>query len=313
MRRAALAAAAASLVARRARAQAGGADPTDDALDSAAARIAAARRVVAFTGAGVSAESGIRTYRDATAGTGVWDGLVGQLGMLLFGTKIGFLFFPRTAWRLYADRLLGPIRAAEPNGGHVAIARLADEVEGGVPVVTQNIDGLHQRAGSTRVLELHGTCASHRHAWTGAPVEVASVDSPPALFTRPDVVLFFEGMPPAFWRAAALVDELGEGDVLLVVGTSCAVAPACTLPYAAMSNGAHVIEVNLERCLADDVPIDPGDNGRPVMAYGPYKDLARQQTLLRGAAAAVLPLLLERVREAKRRRGGARRRDVDLS
>ena len=96
-------------------------------------------------------------------------------------------------------------------------------------------------------------------------------------------------MLPAFWSAAALASELGEGDVMIVVGASGAVAPACHLPYAAMSHGCHVIEVNLERCLEDEVPVDGGDGGRPVMLYGPLVDLARQQSFLRGRAGSVLP------------------------
>ena len=76
------------------------------------------------------------------------------------------------------------------------------------------------------------------------------------------MTLFFEGMPSDFWRACAIVQELGPGDVMLVVGTSGAVAPACLLPFVAMSNGAFVVEVNLERCLADDLPPPPaGSSG----------------------------------------------------
>ena len=148
--------------------------------------------MVAFTGAGISAESGIRTYRDSLEGGGLWDGIRGQLGLLLFGTRLGFCLLPRMAWECYCERLLQPILRAEPNPGHAALAELR------CPVITQNVDGLHQRAGSTEVLELHGTCTSHRCAWTGRAVALGPrVDprSPPARFARPDVVLFFEGAP----------------------------------------------------------------------------------------------------------------------
>jgi len=161
-------------------------------LEEAAVLLSRARRVVAFTGAGISAESGIRTYRDSLEGGGLWDGIRGQLGLLLFGTRLGFCCLPRMAWELYCERLLLPILRAEPNPGHAALAELR------CPVITQNVDGLHQRAGSTEVLELHGTCTSHRCAWTGRAVALGPrVDprSPPARFARPDVVLFFEGMP----------------------------------------------------------------------------------------------------------------------
>ena len=276
-------------------------DALDDrALEAAARRVSAAQRVVAFTGAGVSAESGIRTYRDAVAGAGLWDGLAGQLGMLLFATPIGWLTLPTLAWRHYCERLLVPIHRAEPNAAHRALAELDALLgdRGGLPVITQNVDALHQRAGSRVVHELHGSVATHRHAWTGAPVALApgappDPAAPPCWFARPDVVLFFESLGPAFWRAATLVDELGPRDVLLVVGTSCAVAPAGTLPYAALSRGCAVFEVNPERCLLGDVPLDEGDGGRPVMTYGAH---AFDQTLLRGKAGEVLPALVARVR-----------------
>mmetsp|Transcript_1133 Transcript_1133/g.1895 ORF Transcript_1133/g.1895 Transcript_1133/m.1895 type:complete len:191 (-) Transcript_1133:30-602(-) len=143
---------------------------TDEGLTAAAMFLCRARRVVAFTGAGISAESGIPTYRDAFDGQGIWDGLLGQLGMLFFGTRFGFLFLPRTAWSCYCERLLLPIAQAEPNAGHKALAELGKLLEADVAVITQNVDGLHQRAGSTRVLELHGTCMTHRNAWTGQAV-----------------------------------------------------------------------------------------------------------------------------------------------
>ena len=83
---------------------------------------------------------------------------------------------------------------------------------------------------------------------------------------------------------------------MLVVGTSCAVAPAGTLPYAALSNGCFVIEVNPERCLRDEVPIDPGDDGRPVMTYGDVKEFGDRQIHLAGRAGTVLPALAAAVR-----------------
>ena len=95
--------------------------------------------------------------------------------------------------------------------------------------------------------------------------------------------------------------------MLLVIGTSCAVAPAGTLPYAALSRGCAVFEVNPERCLLDDVPLDEGDGGRPVMTYGAH---AFDQTLLRGKAGAVLPALVARVR-ALRETGGENSRQKE--
>lgn len=89
--------------------------------------------------------------------------------------------------------------------------------------------------------------------------------------------------------------------MLLVIGSSCAVAPANTLPYAAMSHGCHVIEINLESCLHDEVPIDDGDGGRPVMEYGRLSDFSTQRTFLSGTASAVLSELAARVSELNRR------------
>ena len=117
--------------------------------------------------------------------------------------------------------------------------------------------------------ELHGSVATpprvDRRARRARARARRPPAAPPCWFARPDVVLFFESLGPAFWRAATLIDELGPRDVLLVIGTSCAVAPAGTLPYAALTRGGAGFEVNPERCLLDDVPLDEGDGGRPVM------------------------------------------------
>ena len=276
-------------------------------LEEAAAHIARANRVVAFTGAGASSESGISTYRDTTdAREGLWDGIVGTAGLLIFGTSFGFRFLPDAAWRHYCERLLQPISRAQPNPAHTALAHLA-----GV-TITQNVDGMHQRAGSNNVIELHGSVARHRHAWTGKAISVntAALDplSPPARFVRPDVVLFFEGMPAAFWEAADLVASLGPGDVLLVVGTSCAVAPANRLPYSALSRGCRVVEINVERALGDELPITPTNDdviAKPLVEFGHVVDIAELQTYVRGPAGRVLPALLERARQLRLHNSGA--------
>ena len=106
-------------------------------LGTASERIRGARTVVAFTGAGVSAESGVPTYRDALQSRGLWDGLRGSIGLLVFGTPLGFLFRPDEAWRLYCERLLLPIARAHPNAGHVALAELGRALPNGLPIITQ--------------------------------------------------------------------------------------------------------------------------------------------------------------------------------
>lgn len=194
---------------------------------------------------------------------------------------IGFLFAPTAAWRHYCERLLVPVSRAAPNAAHSALAAL-DATLGGVPIITQNIDGLHQRAGTAETIELHGSVATHRHAWLGTPVDVRGPpdpDVPPEPFTRPDVVMFGETIPLVRWlQAESLVDDLETGDVLLVVGTSCVVVPAATLPGNALLRGAHVVEVNPTPALRDD----DGD-----------------VTHLAGNAATVLPALARSVRRLK--------------
>ncbi|KAJ8611171.1 hypothetical protein CTAYLR_003550 [Chrysophaeum taylorii] len=243
-------------------------------------------RVVAFCGAGLSAESGIPTYRDAI---GVWSS---SLGLLVFGTKLGWLFLPELSYRVYSNRLREPIERASPDAGHRALADL-EALVGAVPVITQNIDGLSQRAGSTEVLEIHGSALTERHARTGAPN--------PTTFRRPDVVLFGESMPGAFFDALDLVHSLDDRDVLIVVGTSCSVAPAATLPYVAMKRGARVIELNLRRELASEyqetIPSFADDAALPV---GPPIPVAHLQTFIPGRAATTLPQLYAATLEARR-------------
>ena len=268
---------------------------TDADLRSAAERIDGARRVLAFTGAGVSAESGIPTYRGVVStddsGSGGLGLTAGAVGQLLFGTPLGFMFRPADAWWLYCTRLLLPITRAQPNPAHCALSQLGCSV-----VITQNIDGLHQRAGSHNVIELHGSVATHRHAWTGQPIHIGDPtqcdpDSPPAGYVRPNVVLFGEGMPPSWYDAESRVEELGPRDVLLVVGCSCQVAPAATLPATARMNGCHIIEVNPAPSLATD------DEASAQEVAG--------ITALRGKAGTILPALALRVAELRRIRAAA--------
>jgi NAD-dependent deacetylase len=160
------------------------------------------RRVVVFTGAGVSAESGIPTFRDAG---GLWRNFRAEE----LATPQAFARDPRLVTEWYEWRR-GLIRAAEPNAAHHAIARLTDAL-----VVTQNVDGLHARAGSRDVIELHGNIFRER------PFE-----GDPSLM-RPDVVWFGEMLPEgAFDRAARAIAEC---DLLLVIGTSGVVYPAAGL------------------------------------------------------------------------------------
>lgn len=211
--------------------------------------IAAADRVVVATGAGMSRESGIPTFRDAQ------EGLWARYDPSELATRQGFQRDPARVWGWYnyRRRLIG---RCEPHAGHRALATLEALVPD-LAVVTQNIDGMHQRAGSTDVVELHGNihrfkCFERDHPVTAEVplVERDGAVEPPACERcgsplRPDVVWFGETLPPgSFERAERLASAC---DVMLVVGTSGLVYPAAGLPVAARAAGATVIEVNVER------------------------------------------------------------------
>lgn len=268
--------------------------PKQDQIVSAGKMIACARRVCVFAGAGLSAESGIPTYRDAMGeSSGLWNGLMGGLGLLFFGTKLGYLFAPELSWQVFSSRLLKPIQKASQNAGHNALVDL-ERLLGSLPIITQNIDGLSQKAGSTRCLEIHGTAHSTRHAWTGSPN--------PSSFKRPNVVLFGESLPPAFNEALDLIDTLDERDVLLVIGTSCTVSPAALIPYKAMLAGARVVELNLRRELASQYQHSiPGIDELSVpLPVGKPVDLECLQTFIEGPITTTLPLLYAATVRARR-------------
>jgi len=204
-------------------------------------RLRHARRVVALTGAGISADSGIPTFRDAQ--TGLWA----RFRPEELATPEAFRRDPRLVWDWYEWRR-GLVAGAEPNAGHRALARL----EGLVPeflLVTQNVDGLHQRAGSRAIVELHGNI--HRSKCFAEDVVVGERqekgERPPrcprcGAHLRPDVVWFGETLPT---QALADADTAARRcDVLLSIGTSAAVFPAAQLPITALQSGAMVVEVN---------------------------------------------------------------------
>ncbi len=202
-----------------------------------------ARYIVALTGAGVSAESGIPTFRDAQ--TGLWA----QYNPEELATPEAFRRNPRLVWEWYAWRRQ-LVSAAAPNPGHLALARL-ERLAPRFTLITQNVDGLHQRAGSTSVIELHGNllrvrCSAEGTVYTTWP-EVADPPPPcPACGAplRPDVVWFGEMLPPEAlewaWRASTTCD------LFLSIGTSGLVEPAASLPRVAYASGATVAVINLD-------------------------------------------------------------------
>jgi len=219
----------------------------DHRISDAARRLAKCRLVVVLTGAGVSKESGIPTFRDAQ------EGLWAQYDPMMLATEAGYLANPALVWQWY-DYRFGMVEAAQPNPGHRAIAEI-ERLLPQVVVVTQNIDGLHQAAGSTDVVELHGSirrfkCLTGRHTGFTRPDFAVQAEVPPRCprcgdMLRPDVVWFGELLPgEVINRAYDLADAC---DAMLVVGTSGVVQPAASLPYIARHAGAAVIDVNPER------------------------------------------------------------------
>ena len=226
-----------------------------------------------LTGAGMSAESGIPTFRDAI--TGLWS----QVDPARLASEAGFRDDPGFVWDWYADRREG-VRQAEPNAGHLALGRYAARHPGAMTVVSQNVDDLHQRAGNADTIRLHGDilqdrwldpCPRHDKpcdpagAAPGRPPRCASCGH----LVRPGVVWFGEMLDPACMEAAQAAARSAR--VLLVVGTAGAVWPAAGLAYEARQHGAHVVVINPRASEIDDAAHE----------------------LIRSTAAVALPELLE--------------------
>jgi NAD-dependent deacetylase len=214
----------------------------EDALARARSLIAAARSVAVLTGAGVSAESGIPTFR----GAGGWWRTHRAEDL---ATPEAFARDPRLVWQWYEERRQGAAAAA-PNPAHHALAALERRVAA-FTLVTQNIDGLHQRAGSRNVIALHGDLWTVRCTRCGAEREDRTVplpELPPRCrcggVERPAIVWFGESLPTGAMDRAA--DAVAESDVTLVVGTSSVVQPAASLVWVALHRDIPVIEVNPE-------------------------------------------------------------------
>lgn len=215
-----------------------------------------ARRVVALTGAGMSAESGIATFRDRD--TGLWS----RFDPMTLATTQAFEDDPDLVWAWYLWRI-GVIGQAQPNPGHVALGEWQRRGTT-VHVVTQNVDDLHERGGSTDVLHLHGElnalrCFDCGTAYTepvepgGEPLERIP---PPTCAecggnVRPGVVWFGEMLPPGvFDDAVALIEQ---ADLVLVIGTSGMVYPAAGLPGVARGAGVPVVEINPDETDVSDL------------------------------------------------------------
>jgi NAD-dependent deacetylase len=205
------------------------------------------RNIVILTGAGVSVASGLRPYRGPG---GIWE----EAGVVELATPRALADRPDEVWRLFGP-LRAQARAAQPNAGHRAIADLERRLGPGVvTVITQNVDGLHQRAGSTNVLELHGTIFRSRCSSSAcdlAPFDDQDPHDGPAprcprcgAVLRPDAVLFDEAIPGGVeWHAKR---ALRDCDFFLAAGTSGTVAPASNFVRAAEYAGARTVLANLE-------------------------------------------------------------------
>jgi NAD-dependent deacetylase len=230
--------------------------------------VTGAHRVCVLTGAGISAESGIPTFRGAG---GLWR----EFRAEQLATPEAFRRDPKLVWEWY-DWRRGLVLAAQPNAGHVALAEFERRRASGFTLVTQNVDGLHDRAGSRAVCKLHGDLWTLRCLECGAEAHDERVplpELPPRCegcggMLRPGVVWFGEALPEAALYAA--FQAASTCDVMLVVGTSSQVYPAAALGPLARQAGARVIEVNVEET-----------------AHSGLADVS-----LRGAAGTVLPGIL---------------------
>jgi len=236
--------------------------------------IAAGRDVAILTGAGISAESGVPTFRGPG---GVWE----NESIMELATPQGFARNPDKVWRWYEERRRG-VSACAPNAGHRALADY-EARHPGVTLITQNIDGLHQAAGSRNVVELHGALFRVRCTRDGTAHEDRRVPLPEVpprcacgALLRPDIVWFGEALPQQALETA--FGAARRATLFLVIGTSAVVYPAAGLPAVASGAGAWVVEINPEPTAISD----------------------QVDEVLRGPAAVVLPGLLGAVAATSR-------------
>ncbi len=199
------------------------------------------KKIVFVTGAGISQESGIPTFRGN-------DGLWRNYDSMKLATIDAFYENPKLVWEWYNERRKN-IFQAQANLGHKAIAELEKYAQ--VTVLTQNIDGLHKKAGSSNVLELHGSIVKIKCSVCDYNEEILTEISvfPPLCkcgnILRPDVVWFGELLPQDVWQNA--IEFASQCDLMIIVGTSLVVSPANTLPLYAKQNNATLIEINPEK------------------------------------------------------------------
>jgi NAD-dependent deacetylase len=215
-----------------------------DPIQQAALLLVNARRAIALTGAGISVESGISPFRGKG---GLWE----KIDPMKYAHIDAYESDPAGVWRVLFLGLQAALAKARPNDGHSGLYHL--EAMGIVrTVITQNIDGLHQQAGSRDVIEFHGSfvnqrCMTCRQGMASDQIDLAVL--PPRCacggLLRPDVVMFGESIDPSHLQRAQML--AATCDVMLVVGTSATVEPAAYLPIIAKRSGAAIVEINAEK------------------------------------------------------------------
>ncbi len=215
-----------------------------DRIREAATHILKANHVTAFTGAGISVESGIPPFRGRD---GLWDKYDPRLLDIQH-----FMQYPEESWRVIKEIFYDTFLNARPNRAHEVLAAM--ESAGMLhEVITQNIDNLHQHAGNPVVHEFHGNSRNLVCTKTleKLPVAHADLDAIPPIhpatggLLKPDFIFFGEGIPMLAYQAS--VEAAGRSDVFIVIGTTGEVMPASQIPVMAKQNGAYIIEVNTER------------------------------------------------------------------
>ncbi len=215
----------------------------NDLIKETARYLVSARHAVALTGAGISVESGIPPFRGEG---GLWE----KYDPMEFAHINSFMKNPEKVWKIFMGDMKKVLQAATPNDGHLGLARL-EQLGILKTVITQNVDGLHQMAGNTDVIEFHGNFAWLRCLKCDQRFKTVDIDlteAPPRCscggIFRPECVFFGEMIPPV--ALARSQQESSQCDVMLVVGTSALVQPAASMPVIAHQSGAAVIEINPE-------------------------------------------------------------------
>lgn len=253
----------------------------EEQITKAAELIEQANYIVAFTGAGISVESGIPDFRSAG---GLWT----KYNPEEYATYSAFLTHPEKYWTMHKE-LRSLVLTAQPNPAHIALAALEHEIGKLKTIITQNVDFLHTRAGNSVVLELHGSTRIYHCLSCKAEYEYTEIDNflatgqlPPRCpqcdgIIKPNTVLFGESLPFDVYQSAR--DEVTKADLFIVIGSSLVVYPAAALPPLAVSAGSRLLILNDEKT--------PMDN--------------RADVVINAKAGEILPRILSILKEADRK------------